>query len=246
MVLLVTRTTPAYRLRLAGTQSEVEAAQRLRFEVFNLELHEGLEASLATGLDADPFDAVCDHLLVEEVETGAVIGTYRLQTGTTAAAKLGYYSEQEFQFAPFEPMRGQMIELGRACVHQKHRNLLVLGQLWKGIGAYAAERGARYLCGCSSLTSQDPREGASAYRILASAHLAPSPWRTEPQPEFHCAMDLEAEAPPKIPKLLAAYLSLGAKICGPPALDSFFKTIDFLTLMDLESISPANRSRYHI
>lgn len=244
MVHLLTSSTPTYLLRLAGTQSEVEAAQRLRYAVFNLELHEGLEASHATGLDEDPFDAVCDHLLVEHAETGALIGTYRLQTGATAATHLGYYSEQEFDFAPFEARRNQIVELGRACVHRDHRNLVVLGQLWRGIGTYALERGARYLCGCSSLTSQDPAEGASAYRMLVGAHLAPASWRTDPQPEFQCAMDREAVVAPKIPKLLRAYLSLGAKICGPPALDPFFKTIDFLTLMDLEALSEANRARF--
>ncbi|HXJ58251.1 MAG TPA: GNAT family N-acetyltransferase [Verrucomicrobiae bacterium] len=138
----------------------------MRFAVFNLELNEGLAESLTTGLDADPFDAVCDHLLVEHVPTGEIVGTYRLQTGLTAAENLGYYSEQEFDFHPFEPIRAQLIELGRACVHQQHRNLVVLGLLWKGIADYARGRGRRYLCGCSSITTQDPAVGASAYADL--------------------------------------------------------------------------------
>ncbi len=52
-----------------------------------------------------------------------------------------------------------MIELGRACVQRQHRNLVVLGLLWKGIADYAKERGGRYLIGCSSLTSQDAKAG---------------------------------------------------------------------------------------
>src|SRR5689334_13047575 len=89
-----------YSTRLARDVSEVRAAQALRFTVFNLELNEGLAESAATGLDADPFDEICDHLLVEHLPTREVVGTYRLQTGHTAAAHLGYYSEQEFDFAP--------------------------------------------------------------------------------------------------------------------------------------------------
>ena len=46
------------------------------------------------------------------------------------------------------------------------------------------------------------------------------------------------------PKLLRAYLSIGANICGRPALDREFKTIDFLTLLDLESMSSCARSRF--
>jgi putative hemolysin len=134
--LLVNR-NPSYSVRLARTAREVRGAQALRFDVFNLELNEGLEQSFATGLDADSFDDVCDHLIVEHLPTGDVIGTYRLQTGASAAAKLGYYSAQEFDFAPFESVRAEMIELGRACVHQMHRNMSVLGLLWRGISDYA-------------------------------------------------------------------------------------------------------------
>src|SRR6266498_2579709 len=99
-VRLLTSSDTAYATRLARDAAEVRAAQALRFAVFNLELNEGLAESLATGLDADPFDQVCDHLLVEHRPTGEIVGTYRLQTGTTAAENLGYYSEQEFDFHP--------------------------------------------------------------------------------------------------------------------------------------------------
>src|SRR4051812_46489605 len=110
-------TTPGtYRTRLAQSLEEIRGAQRLRFAVFNLELHEGLDESVQTGLDADPYDEICDHLLVEHLPSGEIVGTYRLQTGSAAAANLGYYSEQEFDFHPFESIRGELIELGRACV----------------------------------------------------------------------------------------------------------------------------------
>src|ERR1043165_3679631 len=120
---LLTHSVSGYTARLARDVSEVRLAQALRFAVFNLELNEGLAESLTTGLDADQFDAVCDHLLVEHVPTGQIVGTYRLQTGSNAAAQLGYYCAQEFEFQAFEPARAEMIELGRACVHRQHRNL---------------------------------------------------------------------------------------------------------------------------
>jgi putative hemolysin len=233
-----------YATRLARNADEVRAAQALRYEVFNLELNEGLEQSHATGLDEDPFDAVCDHLIVEHLPTANIVGTYRLQSGLNAAAHRGYYCAQEFEFQVFEPLRAEMIELGRACVHGQHRNLAVLGLLWRGIADYAMLRGGRYLFGCSSITSQDPAVGASAYADLCRKHLAQPQWRTRPLPEYDCPLDqLSAEAP-KIPKLLRAYLTLGAKICGPPALDRQFKTIDFLTLLDLETLHRLARQRF--
>src|SRR5262245_19177514 len=169
-----------YEVRLSRRADEVRAAQMLRYEVFNLELNEGLASSYETGLDEDYFDPVCDHLLVEHVPTRQVVGTYRLQTGRSAAKNRGYYCAEEFEFEVFEPLRGEIIELGRACVHRQHRNLMVLGMLWKGIADYATAHGGRYLVGCSSLTSQDPAAGASAYAFLSRNHLAPRGFRTRP------------------------------------------------------------------
>lgn len=232
-----------YTARMASGAEDLRRAQALRFEVFNLELHEGLQTSYETRLDSDIFDPVCDHLIVEERHTGVVVGTYRLQTGISAARNLGYYSAQEFDFTAFEPERGRMVELGRACVDRNHRNMTVIQLLWKGIAGYALSRQARFLIGCSSLTSQDARDGADAYRQL-QPHLAEPGWRTEPIPRCVCPRETMAVEPVKIPKLLLAYLSLGAKICGPPALDREFKTIDFLTLLDLEALPRKAVSKY--
>jgi putative hemolysin len=233
-----------YTVSLARTQDQVRQAQRLRFEVFNIELKEGLEQSFENGLDVDQFDAVCDHLLVEHLPSRQVVGTYRLQTGANAAAYHGYYCEKEFEFSKFEGTRPEIIELGRACVQREHRNLVVLGLLWKGIADYARLHGGRYLLGCSSLTSQDPRVGAAAYTVLCRHHLAPFQFLTKPLPTFDCPLqELVAESP-KIPKLLRAYLTIGAKICGPPALDREFKTIDFLTLLDLHRLPSGVRNRF--
>lgn len=223
-----------YRAFLARDGDALRAAQALRFAVFNVELNEGLASAYATGLDADRFDAACDHLLVADAASGAIVGTYRLQTGTRAAQAHGYYSEREFDFAPFEPLRGRLVELGRACIRADHRNFTVLNLLWNGIADYARAHGARWLIGCSSLTAQDPAVGAAAWRQLA-LHLAAPALRTVPTPAFACPLEVVAPAPPKVPRLLAAYLALGAEICGPPAIDREFGTIDFLTLVDLDS-----------
>jgi putative hemolysin len=232
----------------------------LRFEVFNLELGEGLAESYATGLDVDPFDEFCDHLIVEELATSEIVGTYRLQTGQLAAANLGYYSEREFDFAPYEPFRCEMIELGRACVHADHRNFNLLHLLWRGIARYAVERNARMLIGCSSISSQDPTDGATTYEQLKS-HLIEPLLRTEPRPEFVVAGGADAGFPCVWPhqtqpgstppatdgassRLLRAYLAIGARICGPPAIDREFGTIDFLTLLDLHALPAIVRAHF--
>jgi putative hemolysin len=227
--------TDRYELTLAEHLDEVRAAQRLRFEVFNLELHEGLPEAFVTGIDADEFDEVCDHLIVRARDTQTVVGTYRLQTGRNAAQHRGYYSAREFHFQPYEPVRDQLIELGRACIAVDHRNQSVLGLLWKGIARYAQAQGARYLTGCSSLTTQDEAAALATYRGL-TAHLAVSRWQTRPCAGWRCsALNGHAVALP-VPRLLRAYLALGAKICGEPAIDREFSTVDFLTWLDLETL----------
>jgi putative hemolysin len=226
-----------YSVRLAQGAEDLHAAQALRFFVFNLELNEGLESSFLTLRDEDAYDSGCDHLLVES--DGEVVGTYRMQTGRRAAENIGFYSAQEFDLSPFEPIRDQVLELGRACVHADHRNLQVLSLLWRGIADYARQNGCRYLLGCSSLTSQDAEEGLALYQMLSLRHLAPEALRTLPLPGWSCPEPAQHSDPapvPRAPKLLTAYLSLGAKICAPPAMDREFKTIDFLTLLDLENL----------
>lgn len=241
----------AYRMRLAQSADDVRKAQRLRFEVFNLELGEGLAASHALERDVDAFDDVCDHLIVEYVVTGEVIGTYRLQTGAAAAANLGYYSAREFDFSVYESLRPEMIELGRACVHKAHRNFNLLHLLWRGIARYALAHRARFLVGCSSLASQDPREGLAAYQELSRKFLVKPAWQTFPHPIYACVVAKDANpgrerakfisdrpesAIPATTRLLRAYLAIGAKICGLPAIDREFGTIDFLTLLDLHAL----------
>ena len=261
-----------YCLRLAESVADRDAACRLRFKVFNIELGEWLESSYRTGLDTDQFDLFCEHLIVEDkMESNSarrVVGTYRMQSGATAERNLGYYSEQEFDFAPYESLRGGILELGRASIDREHRTPEVLTLLWRGIAQYATDMGVRYLIGCSSLTSKNPAEGWQMYRQLEHYRVLPG-FETVPAAAYACPSEPEgakAQTPPhrqepsmpttapsplnpsqlqvKVPKLLRTYLAIGARICGPPAWDREFGTIDFLTLLDLKLLSPSARNRF--
>ena len=233
-----------YEIRLAETLAERDAACRLRFKVFNIELGEGLESSYQTGLDQDHFDLFCDHLIVEDRTRREVVGTYRMQSGKTAVRKFGYYSEQEFDFSPYEPIRSQVLELGRASIDREHRTSEVLTLLWRGIAQYARFYELRYLIGCSSLNSRNPREGWSMYRQL-EPFLAAEPLRTQPTRAFELpALPADSVDEVKVPKLLKTYIAVGARICGAPAWDREFGTIDFLTLLDLAQLSPAAKHRF--
>jgi putative hemolysin len=229
--------------RLALTEEERMAAFRLRFLVFNLEMNEGLDSAYADGFDRDHFDDVCDHLIVEDRRTGAVVGTYRMQMGNVAVQYFGYYSEQEFSFAPYEAMRRQIVELGRACIHREYRSSDVLHLLWRGIARYALVNGARYMMGCCSVTSQDAEMGHGVYETLKNCMVVPE-LRTVATRAYELPAAAGALPDVQAPKLLRAYLTIGAKICSGPAIDRGFKTIDFLTLLDLQTLHPRVAKRF--
>jgi hypothetical protein len=133
---------PSFRLRSMRfrfhlTLADVRACQRLRYEVFNAELGEGLESSHSQRLDRDKFDVICDHLMVRETVSLQVVGTYRMQAGYREKGNAGYYSEEFFEFTPYECIRGPILELGRACIHRDHRDSTVLLFLRTDILRYA-------------------------------------------------------------------------------------------------------------
>lgn len=230
-----------YIVRFARTEKEIDAALRLRFEVFNLELNEGLEASFITGRDEDKFDKTCHHLIVLEKENGKVVGTYRVRTLEMAQSAFGFYSSNEFAIEnfPLEVLH-QSLEIGRACIAREYRNKRVLFLLWKGLARYLTESRKRYFFGCCSLSSQDFTEGQKAYRQLvrdgflhADLHVSP---RKDylPVPDDFLTEDDGQDT--KIPKLFETYLRIGAKICGEPVIDRNFKTIDFLVIVDTQNL----------
>ena len=236
--------TSLYRVSLAQTADDLTECQRLRYLVFNLELREGLSTSERSGLDIDPFDSFCDHLMVRDLETGRLVGTYRLQTGETAARNMGYYGDQLFDFSVYDAVRKEVLELGRACVHEEFRNMMVLHSLWKGIAVYATRVEARYLLGCNSVSSQDENYGMAMYAALKDRYLAEPAFRTMPQPGCRCSSTGAMVEITRPPRLFRAYLDISAKICGPPAIDREFKTIDFLTLVDLAKLPHRVRTRF--
>lgn len=232
----------AYRVRFARDAHDLEALFRLRYEVFNLELGEGLEESHQSGVDRDPFDEQCQHLLVLDEASGRVVGTYRLQVREVADAARGFYAATEYDLSALpEGFLSDTVELGRACIAREHRKRTVLYLLWRGLAAYALWHGRRYLFGCSSLTSQDPTEAWRAHAWFGeTGHLHPS-LCLEPLPTHACPHPATAlpGAGFEPPTLLATYLRYGARIISLPAIDRFFGTIDFLTMLDLAALDPA-------
>ncbi|MEO8032530.1 MAG: GNAT family N-acyltransferase [Gemmatimonadota bacterium] len=233
----------AYSLRFAGTPADLDQILQLRFQVFNLELHEGLDTAYATGRDEDQFDSLFHHLLVWHHPSRQCVGTYRLQTGAMARAHRGYYSSGEFDLAGMpDALLQDAVEIGRACVAREHRTGRVLHLLWRGLAEYLTWNHCHSLFGCCSLTTQDLALGGRAYRYLQSIEAEHPGARAEPLPGLECErLDIPPGSPVEtvhIPALFQSYLNLGARILGAPAIDRLFKTIDFLVLLDVRELDP--------
>lgn len=225
-----------YRAEFARTRRELEEVQRLRFEVFNLELGEGLDASYRTRMDIDPFDDQCHHLVIRHARTGELVGTYRMQDGRMAEAGRGFYSDVEFRLDQFpDQVLAESLELGRACIAAPHRNGRVLFLLWRGLLAYLRESGLRYMFGCCSLTSQNPEEGWAMFKRLKRSGNLHAEYMLDARDGYTCEKQSVLEETildVEMPRLMRLYIDYGALICSEPAIDRDFKTIDFLILFD--------------
>lgn len=234
-----------YTIRFAQSEDEIRSAQQLRFEVFNLELGEGLAESFHKQLDIDEYDEQCHHLLVIEREKSTVVGTYRMQTYELAQQTKGFYTAGEYDLSGIpESILKKSVEVGRACIDKGHRNGRVLYLLWRGLAEYLKQMNAQFLFGCCSITSQNSAEAWLVMEYLKQNNCVHPDIYVDTNPKHQCK-ETETEdgawKDVELPQLFRLYMDLGAKVCSPPAMDREFKTIDYLILLDVEKLDERTR-----
>lgn len=227
----------------ARHQDEVRQAQRLRYEVFALEMGANLSKNLP-GHDIDLFDDYCEHLLVRDVATDTVIGTYRVLTATQAKRVGSFYSDTEFDLTRLRSLRERMVELGRSCVHADHRHGGVILALWGALAEFMARNQLDTMIGCASIPMQHQgaagvvnggHAAASIWRQVRQTHLAPIEWRVTPRlalPVERLDDTLDVEPP----ALIKGYLRLGARVLGAPAWDPDFNSADLPMMMRIADL----------
>ena len=229
---------PRYTLLLTTDPDQIEAAQRLRQEVFCTE--PGFAVDPTGSLDMDRFDEHCDHLLVREDHTGELVGCYRMLPPPGAIAAGGLYTATEFDISALDPLRPSLVEMGRAVVRADHRNGAVVLMMWTGILAYLDHCGYDYVTGCVSVPVRGVGAPGSQVRgvrdVVAARHAAAPELTVYPyRPVCVDGIALEAIPAPErlsMPPLMRGYLRLGAQICGEPAHDPDFGVADFPALLD--------------
>ncbi len=226
---------PRFTLGFAETAEAIRETQALRYQIFADELGAQIDGD---GIDVDHYDAYCKHLTVRDNSTGQLIACTRLLTDQQAQAAGGFYSAGEFDLAMIDSLPGRVMEIGRTCVHADHRNGAAIATLWQGIAGYVIENGYDYLFGCASIGLEDG--GSSAHAILEqirSKYMAPERQRVRPFVALPVA-DARPSDKPRLPPLLKAYVSLGAKACGEPYWDQDFNCADVFMLLDVSELNP--------
>jgi putative hemolysin len=231
-----------YRVQLATTPHDLQRSQRLRYQVFVQEM--GAQAQVdESGLEHDHYDAFCQHLLVIDQQNNELVASTRILTAHRAREAGGFYSANEFDLAMLTRLDGEVMEIGRTCVHPGHRNGSTIGVLWQGLANFMAQNHISHLFGSASIPMQDGGVAArSIMQELRGSFMSRDDLRVTPKlalPPLDASQGSRSKT--RMPPLLKAYMRLGAQICGEPCWDPAFACADIFILLDVQKL----QARYH-
>lgn len=234
-----------YVVRFAVCDKDLQAAQRLRFACFKD--HEGHEDQRG-GLDQDPFDALCDHVLVED-QSGVLVCCYRVLSLASGADIHLSYSAQHYDLQRLSLFESAMVEVGRFCVHPDVRDTDVLRIAWGMLARLVDLRAAGLLFGCASFEGTDSRDYGAAFDLLAARHLAPARWLPRVKArevvrfsDTASAVTDRRVALGQVPSLLKTYLSMGGWVSDHAVIDRDMNTLHVFTGVEIAAI-PAARAK---
>ena len=246
-----------FELRLAQTDRDLRAAQRLRYQVFVQELGgDGPLVDHGAKLERDKFDPIFDHLILVDPRRNAdamddVVGVYRLLPGEKLAFGGRFYSENEYDLSALRSSGRRLLELGRSCVHKDYRGSTAMYHLWNGLADYVADHSIEVLFGVASFHGTDVGALAQPLAYLHHHHLAPAQLRVRARPEQFQAMDVlpiekldRKLAMMGMPALIKAYLRLGGFVGEGAWVDRDFNTTDVCLVMDTGRMSTKHRNFY--
>ena len=231
----------------ARHQDEVRQAQRLRFDVFATEMGARLHTP-EPGYDIDFFDDYCEHLLVRDVPTHQVVGTYRVLTPAQAQRVGCTYSDTEFDLTRLRALRAHTVELGRSCVHPEHRHGGVILALWGALADFMVRNRLHTMIGCASIPMvhhgvPSAHVAASIWQQLRQTHLAPIEHQVLPRLPLPVER-LDDSLVVEPPALIKGYLRMGARVLGPPAWDPDFNTADLPMMMRIADLPLRYRQHF--
>ena len=230
-----------YRARFAEGVADIQAAQHLRTRAFQ---------SAEAPLDADDFDGICLHVLVEDQRNGDLVCCFRILPLTGGQEIARSYSAQYYNLSALEAFEGRMVEMGRFCIDPDISDPDVLRVAWGAMTAYVDEQGVDMLFGCSSFHGTDAAQYLDAFAMLKHRHLAPKRWlpAVKAPKVFRFAQKLRRKpdarkAMLRMPPLLRTYLLMGGWVSDHAVVDSQMNTLHVFTGLEIAAIPPARATR---
>ncbi len=235
--------------RLASSDADIVAAQSLRYRVFYDEMKAKPDAEMARARrDFDPFDEVCEHLLVFDTDRGegadGIVATYRLLRGSLARKHGRFYTAGEYDISMLENQPGEILELGRSCVDAEYRGRPTMQLLWSAIAQFVFHHDINLMFGCASLHGVDPQALALQLSYLHHFHRAPDELCPRALPDLHVDMNFMPEdridkkaALRELPPLLKGYLRLGGYVGDGAVVDHQFNTTDVCVVVKTDNVN---------
>lgn len=250
----MTTQDPMFETRLAVSEQDLIAAQRLRYKVFVDELGgDGALVDHQAQLERDVFDPFYDHLLLidRRQPEAQVVGVYRLLRQDAATRAGGFYSEVEYDLTRLKNTGRRLLELGRSCLHADYRGGTAMYHLWHGLAAYVARHEIELMFGVASFHGVDIDVLSMPLSLLHHRHLAPEHLRVRAVKDHFQSMDLLPErsidrpaAMRATPALIKAYLRLGGCVGEGAYVDHAFNTTDVCLVMDTQKMNTKQRDLY--
>lgn len=225
----------------------MRACQRLRYLTFRAGRGQAAEPD---GLDADAFDPLCRHVMVEDAQTGDLVCCFRLMPLESGAEIEKSYSAQWYELSNLHEFPGRMVELGRFCIHPDYRDPAILRLAWSEMSRFVDAHGIELLFGCSSFQGVDGEAYTDAFALLKERHLAPARWlpRVKAPRVFPFGTLLKLEKPDlkkaltRMPPLLRTYLVMGGWVSDHAVIDDDLKTLHVFTGVEVGRV-PEARAR---
>ena len=253
----VMKQIPIYKVRQAMTPDDLIAVQKLRYEIFVIEMgaKEG-DIDHIHKLEQDKYDPFCKHLMLIDVNRGSnpieqIVGVYRILTQTGAKAAGGFYTATEFDLGPLLNSGRKIIELGRSCLRKSHRGGIAMLHLWQALNNFVREEKAEVLFGTASFQGTDIQSFVQPFSLLHNEYLTPKKIRPKaiasayvPLNQLEVSQIERVKALKAMPALIKAYLRLGGGVADGAFIDYKFNTIDVCMILDIAKMNIRQKSIY--
>ncbi len=236
-------------IRIATSEEEITAAQKLRYKVFYEEMQARPSPEMARQRrDFDDFDLICDQLLAfDTTKSGddAVIATYRLLREEKIDNISEFYSSSEFDLSNMDNdyfralMAGrQLLELGRSCVREEYRSNNIINLMWRAIVRYIVLHNVGCMFGCASLEGVIQGDLELPLSYLRYKYKTPDEFNIPALSARYQKMDYfkgddldKIKAKRQLAPLVRGYARLGCYIGDGAVIDEQFNTTDVLILL---------------